>query len=107
MGKAGNRAAAFEILKAMGIKVAPEVLEQAAEEDQEKREKIKAYYEANRENIAAYQKAYREANREKIAAHKKAYREVNREKIAAQEKAYYEAKKAKRTARNELEGVIQ
>ncbi len=119
MGKAGNnRAAVFDILKEMGIQVAPEILEQTAEEDKEKyrkhaervkayrethrekiaakdkayreanREKIKAYHEANREKLAEYNKAYREANREKNATYQKAYREANREKIAAQKKAY-------------------
>jgi DNA-binding XRE family transcriptional regulator len=53
--------------------------------------KQKAYYEANREEIAAKQKAYREANREEIAAKQKAYYEANREEIAAKQKAYREA----------------
>lgn len=80
MGKAGNnRAAVFDMLKEMGIQVAPEILEQAVKEDKEKLEKK-----------AEYKKAYREANREKIAAKDKAYREANREKIAAQKKAYRE-----------------
>lgn len=42
-------------------------------------EKQRAYYEANRDKIAAYQKAYREKNREKVAAYQKAYREAARE----------------------------
>ena len=53
--------------------------------------KRRAYREANREEIAAKQKAYREANREEIAAKRRAYREANREEIAAKQKAYYEA----------------
>ena len=100
MGKAGNnRAAVFDILKEMGIQVAPEILEQTAEEDKERREKEaeynKAYREANREQIAAQAKAYREANREQIAAQAKAYREANREKIHEHKKAYYEANREK------------
>ncbi len=54
----------------------------------------KAYYEANKEKIAAKKKVYREANKEKIAAKSKAYREANKEKIAAKNKVWYEANKA-------------
>ena len=134
MGKAGNnRAAVFDILKEMGIQVAPEILEQTAEEDKERREKQternklyreanrekiaardKAYREANPEKIAAKNKAYREANPEKIAKIKKAYREANREKIKAYEKAYYEANREKKAEYNKanrerirLNGVIK
>ena len=40
MGKAGNnRAAVFDILKEMGIHVAPEILAQAVEEDKKRLEK--------------------------------------------------------------------
>jgi hypothetical protein len=56
----------------------------------------KAYKEANKEKIAAKTKAYREANKEKIAAQHKAYREANKEKVAALHKAYREANKEKR-----------
>lgn len=41
----------------------------------------KAYYEANREKIAAGVKAYYEANREKIAA-RKAYRDTIKKALA-------------------------
>ena len=58
------------------------------------KERIAAYYEANKEEIAAYQKAYRETNKERIAANNKAYYEANKEKIAA----YYEANKEKKWA---------
>ena len=51
----------------------------------------KAYYEENRERIAAQQKAYYEENRERIAARKKAYREENRERIRAYERSYRDA----------------
>ena len=69
--------------------------------------KRKAYYEANKEKIAAYDKAYREANKEKIkeyrkknkekiAAYSKEYRKKNKEKIAAQVSGhYYKNKKHK------------
>lgn len=101
MGKAGNnRAAVFDMLKEMGIQVAPEILEQAVKEDKEKREKKaeykKAYREVNREQIAAQAKAYREANREKLAEYNKAYREANREHIVKYSKTYYEANREKK-----------
>lgn len=104
MGKAGNnRAAAFEILKAMGIQVAPEILEQTAEEDKEKREKIaeykKACYAANREREKERVKAYRETNREKITEYKKAHYAANREQIKEQEKTRYQANREKILAR--------
>ena len=51
----------------------------------------KAYYEANREKLAASDKAYYEANRERINAQKKAHYEANRERIIAERKAYSEA----------------
>jgi hypothetical protein len=69
--------------------------------------KRKAYYEANKEKIAAYDKAYREANKEKIkeyrkknkekiAAYSKEYRKKNKEKIAAKAKAYQQTKEYKK-----------
>lgn len=71
---------------------------------------IKAYYEANKEKIAAQQKTYRDANKEKVAAYQKAYRDANKEQlkayrdankesIAAQRKAYRDANKKKEAAR--------
>ena len=50
----------------------------------------KAWYEANKERAVASQKAYREANPDKVAARSKAWREANPDKIAAQQKAYRE-----------------
>jgi len=57
-----------------------------------------AYREANKEKVAASQKAYCEANPEKVKAHQKAYREANKEKVAASQKAWTEANKEKRAA---------
>jgi hypothetical protein len=69
---------------------------------EQNREKIaaqtKTYREQNREKIAAQAKTYRKRNREKIAATKKTYREQNREKIAAQRKTYYERNREKEAA---------
>ena len=59
----------------------------------------KAYYEANKDRIAEYQKAYRKANKDKVAARRKAYYEANKDKIAEYQKAYYEANKDKIAAR--------
>ena len=56
--------------------------------------KKKAYYEANRDEIAAKQKAYREANRDEIAAKQKAYREANRDKYNRYMREYYHKRKA-------------
>ena len=79
---------------------------------EKKRERDKAYYEANKEAKAEYYKAYYEANKEAIkerskayyeatkeankearAKYKKAYRKANKEAIAEYNKAYYEATK--------------
>jgi len=47
----------------------------------------KAYYEANKERIAARYKAHYQANKEKIKAYNKAHYEANKEKVAAYNKA--------------------
>ena len=60
----------------------------------------KAHYESNKEQIKANVKAYREANKEKIAVRDKAYREANKEQIAVRDKAYYEANKEKIAVRD-------
>ena len=59
------------------------------------REKMKSYYEANKEKIAEHKKSYREANKEKISEQMKSYREANKEKIAEHKKSYREANKEK------------
>ena len=51
-----------------------------------KKEYSKAYYEANKDEIAVRKKAYRKANPDKIAASGKAYRESNKDRIAAYNK---------------------
>lgn len=56
----------------------------------ERAEKQRAYYEAHKEKILAYQKEYREKNKEKIAAYQKAYRAVA--KLSPEEKAAAAAK---------------
>ena len=71
----------------------------------ERAEKQRAYYEAHKEKILAYQKEYREKNREKIAAYQKAYRAVaklspeERDAAAAKHEADVAAKRADRVKR--------
>lgn len=50
----------------------------------------RAYYEANRETVLAWNKEYRARNRDEIAAQRKAYREANADAIRARKKAAYE-----------------
>jgi len=72
--------------------------------DEERKAQKKAYYEANKDKIAAKRKANREANKEKIkeekrlayirdkekiTERKKKYNKENRERIREQSKAYY------------------
>lgn len=65
--------------------------ERLAAQARDRRAKLDASY-----GPAARQRAYYEANREEIAARRRAYREANREKIAAYQRAYREAKKQKK-----------
>lgn len=51
----------------------------------------KVYREANHEKVAEYRKIYNEANREEIAEYGKIYNEANREQVAARKKAYFKA----------------
>lgn len=53
----------------------------------------RAYYEANREQIAAKRRAYYEKNREKKLAYQRAYDAAHREDIAARQLAYKQAKR--------------
>lgn len=86
-------------------------------------ERQRAYYEAHKEQIAAYQKAYRKKNKEKVAAYQLKYRAMlagltveeyvamqkekrkahaggkSKEEIAAYRKAYYEKNREKIAAK--------
>ena len=53
----------------------------------------KAYYEANKETIAAKSKAYQKANKEAINAKQKTYNETNKDAINAYKRAYRETNK--------------
>jgi len=55
----------------------------------------RAYYEANKDEIAAKKRAYREANKDELAAKQRAYREANKDELAAKQRAYREANKEK------------
>jgi hypothetical protein len=57
-------------------------------------EKKRAYREANKADIAEKKRAYREANKADIAEKQRAYREANKADIAEKQRAYYEANKA-------------
>ena len=64
---------------------------------------VKAYYEANKEKIAAQKKSYNEAyykeHEEEIAARSRAYYEANKEKEAARSKRYRDTHKEMEAAR--------
>ena len=53
----------------------------------------RAYYEANREEIAAKRRSYYEKNREKKLAYQRAYDAAHREEIKARQLAYKQAKR--------------
>ena len=55
-----------------------EIIRPKTERQKKASAKRRAYYEANREEIAAKRRAYREANREEIAAKQKAIADVRR-----------------------------
>ena len=57
--------------------------------DEEKFNRRKLYYEANRDEINAQNKAYREAHREELYAKMIKYREANKEEISEWNKNYY------------------
>jgi len=59
----------------------------------------KAYYEANREKVAARQARYNEANREKYLATHARYFETHKAEIHSKNVVYYQANKKKILAR--------
>jgi hypothetical protein len=60
----------------------------------------KAYYWANKENMAPRRKAYRAANRDSIAAQQKRWYCANRKQIRARQKEYYSKNRDKVRATN-------
>ena len=64
------------------------------------KEKRKAYREANRERLMAYDKARYHANKERHAIRRKAYYDANREEQIAYSKAHYWSHKEERAAYN-------
>jgi 5-methylcytosine-specific restriction endonuclease McrA len=61
---------------------------------------VRAYYEAHREEVDAYQRAYREKNREERRIKARAYAEAHREERAAYFRAYEETNREQRNAKN-------
>lgn len=53
----------------------------------------RAYREAHRDEVAAYQRAYYEAHRDEIADYQRAYYEAHKDEAAAYQRAYRARKK--------------
>ena len=53
----------------------------------------RAYYEAHKDEAAAYQRAYYEAHKDEIAAYQRAYREAHKDEIAAYQREYRKRKR--------------
>lgn len=68
-------------------------------EERSKKNRSKAYYEANREKRLAYQTEYRKANKEKVAASQRASYAARRERRIAYQRAYYEEHRDEISAR--------
>lgn len=68
-------------------------------EERSRKARAKAYYEANREKMLAYQKAYNRANKEKVAASQRAAYAARRDRRIAYQRAYYEAHREEITAK--------
>lgn len=60
-----------------------------------RKEKDRAYYEANKERITAQKREYNRRNAEKMAAAKKRYEEVNRVRMQAKRREWRERNKEK------------
>ena len=61
----------------------------------EKKKRIKAYYQANREKFLQNSKEYREANREKIKVQRQQYWKDNKERLSVKNKAWRKSNKDK------------
>ncbi len=53
--------------------------------------RMRAYYQAHREEVAARKRAHYQAHREEAAARMRAYYQAHREEVAARKRAYYQA----------------
>ena len=58
---------------------------------EEKKAQKKAYIQAHKEDIKSYQKAWTESHKEDIKSYQKAYRQAHKEHIKAYDKAYKKA----------------
>ena len=65
---------------------------------EEKKEYLKAWYEAHKEKRKAYKKAWRESHKEEVKAKNKAYMKEHREEQKAYMKAYMKAHKEEQKA---------
>lgn len=63
--------------------------------NQRQREDSKKYHQANKEKINEKAKEYREINKDKIKEREKEYNQINRDKINQRQREYYEANKDK------------
>ena len=59
----------------------------------DRKEYMKAYYEAHRESEKVKHKAWRQSHKEQIKEQRKAYYQANKEQIKEQRKAYYDSHK--------------
>ena len=64
------------------------------------KDKIKEYYELNKDKIKAQKKEYRKLNKIKIQVQHKEYYELNKDKVSAKCKEYYELNKDKLQAQH-------
>ena len=57
------------------------------------RDRVKKYYQENKEKVLAYHKQYYEQNKDKVKEQKKAYYEQNKDKLNEANKQYREQNK--------------
>lgn len=67
------------------------------EEYQANKEKIKQYYQSNKQHLINTAKKHYKDNKEKIKERKKEYYEANKEELANKSKQYYQANKSKQS----------
>ena len=68
--------------------------------EQDRKEQIKEYRQANKDKIKEQKKEYRQANKDKIKEQKKEYYQANKQKISEQNKEHYQANKQKISERD-------
>ena len=68
--------------------------------EEEKFNKRRAYYQANREKLLRHNKEYYKANKEKLKAQKRQYWKDNKERLSQQNRERYQANKERERARD-------